>query len=546
MRALAAAASWDESADACPSRRELYSLRCSALPTQADRRSATRREPRAAARRIEASYRRPYQMHGSIGPSCAVALFEDGALTVWTHSQGVYPLREAIAEMLGCRPRSVRCIHIEGSGCYGHNGADDAAADAALIADALSRAAGARAMDARAGARLGALRPGDGDRRVQGALDAGRQHRRLGVRGVEQHAHRRGPAAAGAAARRRGTSQTPFAPPPPKPIPQPEGGGDRNAIPLYRVRRTRGVHPLRSGRCRCASRRCARSAPTQRLLDRELHGRAGAAAARPTRSSSGCAISTMRARATSSRSRPSASAGRADAKRRGAAAAASPSPATRTSPPICAVAVEVEVDRETGRVRLVRAVAAVDSGEAVNPDGIRNQIEGGILQSVSWTLYEAVAFDRTRDHQPRLEHAIRSCASPRCPTASTSHVIDRPGQPFLGTGEAAQGPTAAAIANAVADCDRRAHPRAAADARARQGGDRRLVKGAVLRVHPWDHHLGQIGRAGPGAELSAVVKGFGCRPVTKGAAHAGAGVRKPPGKEPARSEQRRCRRRYGD
>ena len=102
-------------------------------------------------------------------------------------------------------------------------------------------------------------------------------------------------------------------------------------------------------------------------------------------------------------------------------------------------------------MRVVRVVAAVDSGEVVNPDGIRNQIEGGIVQSASWTLYEAVAFDDDAHHQPRLEHAIRSCASPTVPDASTCTSSTGPAQPFLGTGEAAQGPTAAAIANAVAD-----------------------------------------------------------------------------------------------
>src|SRR5207245_9266189 len=86
---------------------------------------------------IEATYKRPYQAHGSIGPSCAVAQFVDGAMTVWTHTQGVYPDRQGIAEMLRMPSASVRCIHVEGSGCYGHNGADDAAADPALIARAL-------------------------------------------------------------------------------------------------------------------------------------------------------------------------------------------------------------------------------------------------------------------------------------------------------------------------------------------------------------------------------------------------------------------------
>jgi CO/xanthine dehydrogenase Mo-binding subunit len=73
-------------------------------------------------------------MHASIGPSCAVGLFKDGMMTVWTHSQGVYPLRGALSEMLRLPPERVRCIHMEGSGCYGHNGADDVAADAALVA----------------------------------------------------------------------------------------------------------------------------------------------------------------------------------------------------------------------------------------------------------------------------------------------------------------------------------------------------------------------------------------------------------------------------
>ena len=116
-----------------------------------------------------------------------------------------------------------------------------------------------------------------------------------------------------------------------------------------------------------------------------------------------------------------------------------------------ALAVEVEVEREQRPVRLVRAVAAVDSGQAVNPDGIRNQIEGGILQAASWTLHESGALRRDAHHQRRLEQLSDPALSGSCPTRVEVHVIDRPGQPFLGTGEAAQGPTAAAIANAVAD-----------------------------------------------------------------------------------------------
>jgi nicotinate dehydrogenase subunit B len=115
-----------------------------------------------------------------------------------------------------------------------------------------------------------------------------------------------------------------------------------------------------------------------------------------------------------------------------------------------AIALEVEVDRESGDVHIGRVVAAVDSGAVVNPDGIRNQMEGAILQSLSWTLYEAVTWDGTRitsrdwGRYPILRF-------PHLPKSVEVLVIDRPGQPFLGTGEAAQGPTAAALANAVAD-----------------------------------------------------------------------------------------------
>jgi CO/xanthine dehydrogenase Mo-binding subunit len=113
-----------------------------------------------------------------------------------------------------------------------------------------------------------------------------------------------------------------------------------------------------------------------------------------------------------------------------------------------AVAVEVEVERETGRTRVLRAVAAVDSGEIVNADGIRNQTEGGIIQSASWTLYESVTFDETRitsvdwSTYPILRFGA-------VPESIEVHVVERPGAAFLGTGEAAQGPVAAAIGNAV-------------------------------------------------------------------------------------------------
>jgi nicotinate dehydrogenase subunit B len=113
-----------------------------------------------------------------------------------------------------------------------------------------------------------------------------------------------------------------------------------------------------------------------------------------------------------------------------------------------ALALTVDVDRSTGRVRVIRAVAAIDSGEIVNPDGIRNQTEGGIVQATSWTLYEQATFDDTRiTSVDWASYPILRFAS--APESVEVHVMDRPGEPFLGTGEAAQGPTVAAIRNAI-------------------------------------------------------------------------------------------------
>ena len=88
------------------------------------------------ATRVEATYHRPYTAHASIGPSCSVAQAENGKITVWTHTQGVFPLRATMAKALDMQPSAIRCIHVEGSGCYGHNAADDVALDAALLARA--------------------------------------------------------------------------------------------------------------------------------------------------------------------------------------------------------------------------------------------------------------------------------------------------------------------------------------------------------------------------------------------------------------------------
>jgi len=114
-----------------------------------------------------------------------------------------------------------------------------------------------------------------------------------------------------------------------------------------------------------------------------------------------------------------------------------------------AVVAEVEIDRKSGLVRVPRAFAAADAGQIINPDGLKNQIEGGMIQSTSWTLHEAVRFDRdgitSRDWS-----GYPILTMPEVPEVEVA-LIERPDEKSLGAGEASQGPMAAAIANAFAN-----------------------------------------------------------------------------------------------
>ncbi len=141
MKVLAKSAIWEGQAN-FPSQQEIYNQLLN-QPSQAflvvngtstDQPIPAIKIPSGAYETLQATYFRPYQMHASIGPSAAVALYQDGNLTLWVHSQGVYPIRHAIAAVVGMDEANIRVIQIEGAGCYGHNGTDDAALDAALLA----------------------------------------------------------------------------------------------------------------------------------------------------------------------------------------------------------------------------------------------------------------------------------------------------------------------------------------------------------------------------------------------------------------------------
>jgi nicotinate dehydrogenase subunit B len=440
--ALARAARWDIPAT-LPAGRDLPSV-VRALASQ-PRQVLARGVPGATGTSLQASYSRPFQLHASIGPSCAIALLDEGRYTVWTHSQGVFPLRAALAELLAAPEESIRCIHAEGAGCYGHNGADDAAADAALLARAFPglpvRVQWMRedehgwepfapAMVAEVRATLNAA-----------GMIADWQYE------VWSQAHVTRPGRAGNLLAATHLAR-PFTPPAPQPIPQPEGGGDRNAIPYYVLPNARVIHRFqpvgvfRTSALRALGAYCNVFAIESFMDELARAAQSDPVAFRLRHLADARAIDVVKLAAAKFGWEHYQRAGR---RGRGFAFAR-----YKNSAAFCAIALEVEVALDTGFVRIIRADAAVDCGEIVSPDGVRNQIEGGIVQSASWTLLEQVRFDAGRvltqdwGGYPILRFD-------QAPDRVEVHLLDRPGQAFLGTGEAAQGPAAAALANAVMD-----------------------------------------------------------------------------------------------
>jgi nicotinate dehydrogenase subunit B len=444
MRALAAAARWQES-PTLPSHAHLHEALL-ALPSQ-DYTILDRHDTAVeASRSVTATYTRPYLSHGSVGPSCAVAQLTDGVMTIWTHTQGVFPDRQAIAEMLRLPPEKVRCIHVEGSGCYGHNGADDAAADAALIATALPE----RPI------RLQWMREQEHGWEPFGPAMIAKARASLDASGhitdwdygvwSNTHSMRPGPAGALLAAQHM---ERRFPLPEPKPLPQPEGGGDRNAIPLYKLPSAKVVHHfLPDMPVRISALRSLGGQMNVFAIESFMDELALAAAADP--------VTFRLAHLDDPRARDVITAA-ADEFRWSARAAATNGHGCgfafaryKNLAAYCAIALQVKVERETGHVRVLRVAAAVDTGQVINPDGVRNQIEGAIMQSLSWTLFESVSFDNTRITS--IDWAtypiLRFSAAPE---SVTVRILDRQGMPFLGCGEAGQGPASAALANAVAD-----------------------------------------------------------------------------------------------
>jgi len=396
---------------------------------------------------IEATYHKPYMCHASIGPSCAVAQFTEGKMTVWTHSQGVFPLRGNLVKALKLPAEKVHCIHTEGSGCYGHNGADDVALDAALLA---------RGAPGGGPVRLQWMRGDEFGWEPFGPAMVMKAKAALGPDGrivdwnydVWSNTHSTRPDPRGNNLLASWYLAEPQQPAPPAALPQPAGGGDRNAVPLYDFPRQRVVNhfikemPLRVSALRTLGAYANVFAIESFLDELALAANADPVEFRLAHLKDPRARAVIEAVARKANWRPGEKGGYGKGRGIGFAK-------YKTLATYVAVIADVEVDSATGKVSVPRAWAAADSGLIINPDGLANQIEGGVIQSTSWTLHEEVKFDRngikSRDW---LSYPILTM--PEAPKVEVE-LINRPDERPLGAGEASQGPAAAAIANAFAD-----------------------------------------------------------------------------------------------
>jgi CO/xanthine dehydrogenase Mo-binding subunit len=391
--ALASAARWSDDGDPLPDMSnladELRRLRSETIVAGATGQS----EPAPpAAKRISADYTRSYLSHGSIGPSCAVALLKDGHMTVWSHTQGAFPLRADLARVLGMQTAQVDVVHTPGSGCYGHNGADDVALDAALVA---------RAVPGKA-VKLQWMRDDEFAWAPFGPAMTMRVEAALSTEGkivdwsydVWSNSHAMRPGQAGGVNLLAAWDlQVPFSKSPAPHIPQPFGDGDRNAPPPYELpRKEIRNHLLLDTPIRNGSFRTLGAHGNVFAIESFMDELAEAAGLDPV------AFRLAHLKDPRAHAVIDAAAAKAGwvrgAKGDGHRGRGFAYSRYKTIGMYAALVVDVNIDRKTGVVRVPRVVIAADIGGIVNPDGARNQLEGGIIQAVSLTLKEQVTFDR--------------------------------------------------------------------------------------------------------------------------------------------------------
>jgi nicotinate dehydrogenase subunit B len=397
-----------------------------------------------ATRSLTAEFTRPFLAHASVAPSCAIARWDGDSVTVWSHVQGIFILRDAIAAGLELDPTQVQVHYVEGAGVYGQNGADDVAMDAVLLA----RARPGRAVrvewtreDEMCWSPLGSAMLA----RLSAALDASgrivtwRQD-------VWSNGFMGRPSMGGEPRLLALTHLATGRPMSPAPDGPPANwmGASRNAVPGYDIPDVHVIrHRLLDMPIRTSSLRSLGAHLNVFAIETFMDELAAEAGADPVAFRLGH-LTDPRARQVLTEAAEMAG---WDTRRRGDGVGYGVGLARYSGVSgYCAAVADVEVDTD---VRVRRLWLAVDVGRVINPDGVINQVEGGAVQSASWTVREHVRFDRYRITSAAWDSypILRFTDSPNVMV----RVMDAPGEPEVGAGEIAQGPVAGAIGNAIAD-----------------------------------------------------------------------------------------------
>lgn len=404
-----------------------------------------------AAQTFSATYFRPFLHHASIGTSCALAQWQPDAkqgpvLQVWSHSQGIFALRRDLALSFALNDAHVQVKHVRGAGCYGHNGADDVAFDAAWLAKQ-AQGRPVRVVWSRRDEMIWSPIAPAMAVRVTAKVDA--QHQLLEWQQEvwsQGHSSRPGRAATPALLGSWQT-QNPFPALEPINVAAVAGAGaERNSVPPYRAshinvlaNRVLGL-PMRTSALRALGAH-ANVFAAESMIDELAHaGNIDPLAYRLNLLDDARARDVLQAVADASQweslrqqsaSQEGQGVGVAYARYKGKGA-------------YCAVVAQVQV---SDVVRVVNLWVAADVGLVVQPDGAKLQLEGGAIQSTSWALKEAAQFDNTSITSSDWEHypILRFSEVPQVHV----QLMARDDQPSLGAGEATQGPSTAAIANAV-------------------------------------------------------------------------------------------------
>jgi CO/xanthine dehydrogenase Mo-binding subunit len=393
---------------------------------------------------LTAEFTRPFLAHASMAPSCAIARWDADAVTVWSHSQGIFALRAAIAAGLRIDAGQVIVHHAEGAGVYGQNGADDAAMDAVLLARAVPgrpvRVHWTREDDMRWGPAGPAMLA-----RLSAGLDAA--GRIMTWRQDVWSNGFIGRPATGGEPRLLALTHLPGGQPmQPASDGVPSGamGATRNAVPGYDIPDLHVTrHRLTEMPVRTSSLRSLGAHLNVFAIESFMDELAHAAGRDPVQFRLDHLTDPRARRVLTEAARMAGWDARAREDGTGFGAGVA---RYKGLAGYCAAVAEVTADTS---VVLRRLWLAVDVGRVINPDGVLNQVEGGAVQSASWTLREQVRFDRAQITSDNWDTypILRFTDAP----AVAVHIIDAPGEPESGAGEVAQGPVAGAIANAVAD-----------------------------------------------------------------------------------------------